>query len=309
MKAEEEGGLILRFRGNLFLTMAAFIWGTTFVAQHVSMESLGPFTYAAARYFLGFLFVLILWFFSRGQRTEKKQAGTYHSGWKTGIGAGLIMFAASSLQQVGMVYTTAGKASFITCLYIIFVPVFSVFLGRKIRWENWLSAALAMSGLYLLCVKADLSFSAGDAIIFVCSVFWTFHILFIGRYAELSDCIEMSVAQLGVCFLGSLAGALLLESIVWADLWKQAFPIFYGGVMSSGIAFTLQIIGQRYAAPSHAAIIMSLESVFGAVASWIILQEEMNRTEIFGCALMFAGMLFVQLCDYWKDRRRHAECL
>ena len=285
----------MRLRGNLFLMTAAFIWGTTFVAQQVGMDALGPFSYAAARYILGCLAVLVIWRGFRGQRQAARRAGTYKSGWLAGVGAGCIMFIASSLQQVAMQYTTAGKTSFITCLYIIFVPLFAVLLKKRIRPENWVGAVLALSGLYFLCVKEDLSLSYGDTLVFISAIFWTFHILFIDRYAAMVDAIEMSVMQIAVCAVCSSVVAAGWEDFTWSGAQQAAFPIFYAGVMSAGVAFTLQIIGQKYAEPSHAAVIMSLEAVFGASASWFFLGEVMQPLEIFGCLLMIAGMLLTQV--------------
>ena len=293
----------MRLRGNLFLLGAAFIWGTTFVAQQSGMDSLGPFSYAAARYALGVLAMLVIWYAYRGSREQTRRAGTYRSGWKAGVGAGCILFVASSMQQVAMQYTTAGKAAFITCLYIIFVPLAAVLLKKKIRPENWAGAALAITGLYFLCVKEELTLGYGDMLVLISSFFWTAHILYIDRFASMVDAIELSVMQLFISFVGSTVCALMLEDITWAGLCAEAFPIFYGGVMSSGIAFTLQIVGQKYAEPSYAAIIMSLESVFGAASSWAILGEVMRPVEIMGCMLMVAGMIVTQVGGLLHQRK------
>lgn len=282
-------------RGNLCLLGAAFFWGTTFVAQMTGMDNLGPFTYAAARYFLGFISLWIIYYLFRDGRRLAKENGTYKPGWRAGLGAGLIMFVASSLQQVAMLYTTAGKTSFITCLYIILVPLASCWLGRRIRPENWLGAFLAVAGLYFLAIKDDFSLGLGDAIVLVGSFFWTAHILFIGKFAAMADAIEMSVTQIGVVTVLSLGVALAWETATWRDLQSAWLPIFYGGIMSAGVAFTLQIIGQRYAKPTHAAIIMSFESIFGALAGWLLLGEAMQEREIGGCIMMVVGMVVTQL--------------
>ena len=296
----------MRLRGNLFLMMAAFLWGTTFVAQMTGMDNLGPFTYAASRYFLGFCSLLLIWWLYRGPRRIAKQAGTYMPGWKAGMGAGCIMFVATSFQQVAMLYTTAGKTAFITCLYIILVPLFSVLLGRRIRPENWAGALLAITGLYFLSIRGELSLGFGDSLVLISAFFWTAHILFIDRFAGCVDVMELSAAQVGICTLASLLAALAFESIRWEDIQSAGFAIFYGGVMSAGVAFTLQIIGQKYAEPSHAAIIMSFEAIFGALASWIILGEVMTGMEIFGCVLMAAGMLATQMGGILRRKRRVA---
>lgn len=292
----------MRLKGNLFLLVAAFIWGTAFVAQLVGMENIGPFTYCMGRYILGFFAVLVIWFFTNAKREESKSEGSYISGWKYGLGAGLIMFVATSFQQVSLLYTTAGKSAFLTCLYIIFVPLFAVFLKKKIRRENWLGAVCGLAGLYCLCVKEDLVFNVGDIYAFICAIFWSFHILFIDRYAEKADNIEISAGQIAVCAVFSSIAAFLLEDVNFGAMVSSWFPIFYAGVMSSGVAFTFQIIGQKYAEPAHAALIMSLESVFGALSGWAILGESLTTMEFGGCVLMMAGMLVTQYSVIFKNR-------
>ncbi len=294
----------MRLRGNLFLLTAAFLWGTTFVAQMTGMDNLGPFSYAACRYLLGFASLIFLWYFYREPRRSAQRAGTYEAGWKAGLGAGCIMFVATSFQQVAMLYTTAGKTAFITCLYIIFVPIFSVLWGRRIRVENWVGAILAVTGLYFLSIRGESALGMGDGLVLVSSFFWTAHILFIDRFAKRVDAIELSAAQVGICALFSFFVALALENLQWDAVLSAAFAIFYGGVMSAGVAFTLQIVGQKYAEPSHAAIIMSFEAVFGALASWIILGEIMSGMEICGCVLMATGMIATQAGGFLRKRRR-----
>ncbi|MFV0635375.1 DMT family transporter [Mitsuokella sp. WILCCON 0060] len=294
----------MHLRGNLMLLLAAFIWGTTFVAQMVGMDGLGPFTYAAARYILGFLFLVGLWYTWKGPRETAKRAGTYHAGWKAGLGAGCIMFVATSLQQVAMLYTTAGKTAFITALYIILVPLGAVLLGKRIHIENWIGAFLALAGLYFLSIHGEVALSFGDGLVLISAFFWTGHILFIDRFASLVDPIELSTTQVGVCAAGSLVAALLFETIAVQPIFSAWFAIFYGGVMSAGVAFTLQILGQQYAEPGQAAIIMSFEAVFGVLSSWLLLGEQMTIAQIMGCVLMLAGMIITQIRPLLKDRRR-----
>lgn len=274
--------------------LAAVIWGTAFVAQLVGMEEIGPFTYCMARYILGFSAVMMVWFVTNGQRKISKADGTYISGWKYGLGAGVVMFIATSFQQVSMLYTTAGKAAFLTCLYIIFVPLFAVFLKKVIRRENWIGAMCALAGLYCLCVKEDLVFNIGDVYAFICSLFWTIQILIIDRYASRADCIELAAGQMAVCMVCSTVAAFVMEDVHFGAVMNSWIPIAYAGIMSSGVAFTCQIVGQKYAEPAHAAIIMSMESVFGALSGWAILGEQMNGLEIFGCFLMMTGMMVTQ---------------
>ena len=293
----------MRWRGNGCLLMAAFIWGTTFVAQSVGMERIGPFTYGAARFFLGMIALAGLWLLSGGlERWEMSMRS-----FGVGAGAGCIMFAASALQQYGLQYTTVGKASFLTCLYLIFVPLAGVFLRQRIRAEHWLGAALAVTGLYLLCMKEGLSFGYGDALVLSCAFFWTAHILFIDKYVLQVETITMSLAQVVVVFLLNAATASFFETAHAEDIASAWFSLFYAGVLSTGVAFTLQIIGQREADPAPAAVIMSLESLFGALAGWLVLGETLSSREIAGCVLMGAGMLVSQAGRYameaWKKRR------
>lgn len=293
----------MRLRGNLYLLGAAFIWGTTFVSQMTGMEELGPYGYAAARYVLGFVSVLVIWYAFRGQRARARALGTYVPGWLPGLGSGLLMFVGSTLQQVGMTGTTAGKTAFITALYIVLVPLGAVFLGRKIRRENWYGAALATCGLALLSLHGSLAVAWGDAVVFVGAFFWAAQILFIDRFAARVDAIELSVAQVFVCMVGSVVLAALFETVTLPAIAHSWLAIFYGGVMSAGVAFTLQIFGQKYAEPGPAAIIMSFESVFGALASWFFLDEVLTAQELCGCLLMFLGMTVTQARLFCRRRR------
>lgn len=274
--------------------MASFLWGTTFVAQLTGMEGIGPFTYGMGRYVIGLFVVLAIWVAFGPRRQRARAEGRYVPGWKFGLGAGCIMFVASAFQQFALLFTTAGKAAFITCLYIVFVPLFARLIGKRIRLENWLGAFVAAAGLYCLSVQGELDLNYGDVLAFICSVFWAFHILFIDRYAEKADNIELSASQLAVCALLNTAACFWLEPFEWQQLLDAAVPILYAAVLSSGVAFTLQIMGQKTAEPAPAAVIMSLESVFGALAGWLVLGERLYSIELAGCALMLAGMLITQ---------------
>lgn len=291
-------------QGYLFLLLASFFWGTTFVAQMVGMDEIGPFTYGMGRYVIGFFVVLLIWLALSGQRRKAKEQGTWQSGWKYGIGAGCIMFVGSAMQQVAMLYTTAGKTAFITCLYIILVPLFARLIGKRIRPENWLGAAVAVAGLYCLSIKGDFDLNFGDILAFIGAFFWSFHILFIDRYASRADGVEISASQLGMCAILNTVACLWLETFTWQQLVGAAVPILYAAVLSSGVAFTLQIMGQKTAEPAPAAVIMSLESVFGALGGWLVLGETMNHEEILGCCLMLAGMLITQAGLIFKKTRQ-----
>jgi drug/metabolite transporter (DMT)-like permease len=286
--------MFMQIRGTLMLLAASFFWGTTFVAQLTGMDGLGPFSYAAARYFIGFLSLLAVLLYTRKSRAVERRQRNYQRGFLIGLIIGVVLFIASSMQQVALQYSTAGKAAFITCLYIVFVPLGAKFLGKIIRRENWLGAGLAIVGLYLLAIGGDFSIQLGDTILFVSAFFWTAQILLIDRFASKADLIELSTAQIFITMILSFVMMFVLETPRLSAMVNAWFPILYGGVMSSGVAFTLQNYGQRYAEPSTAAILMSFEAIFGALAGWFFLNEVMSSREIFGCVLMLIGMLATQ---------------
>lgn len=284
----------MQIKGTLMLLGAAFFWGTTFVAQLEGMDGIGPFSYAAPRYLTGFLSLLIILIFTRKNRAKERRKKNYQRGFLIGLIIGVVLFIATSMQQIALQYSTAGKAAFITCLYIVFVPLGAKLLGKIIRRENWLGAGLAIVGLYLLAVGGDFSIQLGDAILFVSAFVWTAQILLIDRFASKVDLIELSTAQIFIVMILSFAAMFALETPNLSAMLNAAFPILYGGIMSSGVAFTLQNYGQRYAEPSTAAILMSFEAIFGALAGWFFLNEIMTSREIFGCVLMLLGMFATQ---------------
>lgn len=284
----------MQLKGTLMLLGAAFFWGTTFVAQLEGMDGLGPFSYAAPRYLTGFLSLLIVLLYTRRSRAKERRQKNYQRGFAIGLLIGVVLFVASSMQQIALQFSTAGKAAFITCLYIVFVPLGAKFLGKIIRRENWLGAGLAIVGLYLLAIGEGFSIQIGDAILFVSAFIWTLQILLVDRFASKVDLIEMSTAQVFIVMILSFAAMFVLETPSLSAMFNAWFAILYGGVMSAGVAFTLQLYGQRYAEPSTAAIIMSFEAIFGALAGWLFLNEVMSSREIFGCVLMLLGMLATQ---------------
>ncbi|MBR4641630.1 MAG: DMT family transporter [Selenomonadaceae bacterium] len=284
----------MQIKGTLMLLGAAFFWGTTFVAQLTGMYGLEPFSYAAGRYLIGFLSLLVLLIFTRKSRAVERRQKNYRRGFAIGLIIGVVLFIASSMQQIALQYSTAGKAAFITCLYIVFVPLGAKLLGKVIRRENFIGAGLAIVGLYLLAVGEGFSVQLGDAILFAGAFFWTAHILMADKFANRVDVIEMSAAQVFMTLILSSVAMFAFEEPNLSAMFDAWFPIFYGGVMSSGIAFTLQLYGQKYADPSTAAIVMSFEAIFGALAGWFFLNEIMSAREIFGCVLMLIGMLATQ---------------
>ena len=284
----------MQIKGALMLLGAAFFWGTTFVAQLTGMDGIGPFTYAAARYFLGFLCLSGILIFTSKTRMSERRKEKLSRGFLAGLICGIFLFIASSMQQISLQYTTAGKAAFITCLYIMFVPLGAAFFGKKIFPENWAGAIFALFGLYLLAINEEITINRGDVILFFSAFSWTAHILVVDKFANKVDVMELSAAQIFITMVFSFAAMLIFENPTIDAVKSAAFPIFYGGVMSSGVAFTLQLYGQKYADPSAAAILMSFESIFGALSGWLLLGEVMTGREILGCCMMILGIIVTQ---------------
>lgn len=282
-------------KSDFLLTITAAIWGFAFIAQRAGMEYVGPFTFNAIRFALGAL-VLFPFLFRRTHKTNESTGNTAPRSIFVGAGlAGIILFLGSTFQQVGIVYTTAGKAGFITELYVILVPILGIFLGNRTNLQIWAGAFLAIVGLYFLSIHEDFSMTNGDLLVLVSAFFWASHILLIDRLTSRLDTFQLAFFQFFVCALLSLIGAVIAEEIVLANILKAAVPILYAGLMSVGIAYTLQVVAQKEAHPSHAAIIMSLESVFAALGGWWILNEVLNTREILGCFLMLTGMILSQI--------------
>ncbi len=282
---------------NLLLLLTAGIWGFAFVAQRVGMDYVGPFTFNGIRFALGACSLLPLIFFLKQKNKDEnygQQEGTGVVG--AGILAGSVLFLGASLQQIGLVYTTAGKAAFITCLYIVFVPMIGIFFKQYISLTTWLGSIITIAGLYILCVK-DTSFliSYGELLELIGSLFWTIHILLIDRFSRKVNVLQLSFIQFMTCAILSMITALFIETISLISLQDALVPILYGGIASVGIAYTLQVVGQKNAQPSHAAIILSMETVFAAIGGWIILNEKLTSREVVGCGIMLAGMLLSQL--------------
>ena len=285
------------------LLAASFFWGTTFVAQILGMEGLGPYTYAAARFALGVLFIGALWLLYCDKRAEQRRAGTFRSGFRAGIPVGLAMFVGVTLQQVALLYTTAGKTAFITTVYIVLVPLAAVLLGQRVRAVQWGGAVLAFAGVYFLSAHGETTINTGDLLVLICSFFWMAQILLIDRYARAVDAIELCFMQMIVCTIGSAVLAAIYESFAWSDIWSAAVPILYAGLFSCGVAYTCQILGQAYVEPTQAAILMSTEAIFAAVAGWIVLGETMSGVQLLGCALLLGGALMAQVRGTGKSQK------
>ncbi len=290
-----------KLKGNILLFLTAFIWGCAFVAQRTGMEYIGPLTFNGIRSIVGGITLLVFLFFRSlfSKKNENEKTHRKKVSWKftllCGVVCGICLFAGTTLQQMGMVYTTAGKAGFITALYIVLVPLLGVFLGKKIRPIVWLGVLLAIFGLYLLCVGEDFTVNKGDVLVLLCSVAFTFHITFVDKVSQKIDGVVISCIQLFVCGLISVPGMLLFETLDWNLILQCIVPILYAGVMSCGIAYTLQIVAQKYTEPTIASMIMSLESVFALLSGMIILKEKISMLEMLGCVLMFAAVILAQL--------------
>lgn len=298
--------MIKKFKGSIMLLMTSLIWGTAFVAQSEGMNYVGPFTYNAMRTLLGGIVlipVIMLFRFhdrkSGGGKSEYSLKNTVAGG----ICCGAVLFIASSLQQAGIVYTTAGKAGFVTALYIVIVPVIGIFLHRKMPLKMWLFIAVALAGFWLLCIKDNFSISSGDMLVFIGAVFFAVHIIVIDHFNKMeTDGVLMSCIQFFTAGLLMLICMFIFEKPVISDICDAGGTILYAGIMSCGAAYTLQILGQKYTNPTLSTLLMSLESVFAALSGWLILNERLSAKEFFGCILIFAAVILAQLAGTDKQQ-------
>ena len=281
-------------RSDLLLLLTALIWGLAFVAQRAGMAHIGPFLFNGIRFGLGSLCLLPLFYRRRKQHAVAlvRQRPLLHQG---GFVAGLILFAGASLQQAGLVYTSAGKAGFITGLYVVFVPLLGLFVGQHTARGTWAGAGLAVVGLYLLSFSGAMAINPGDLLVLASAAVWAAHVLIIDRLVSRLDAIALAIRQFAICSLFSFLVALVAEPFSPTGLYRAAIPILYAGLLSVGIGFTLQVVAQREAHPAHAAIIMSLEAAFAALGGWLLLGESLSNRELLGCALMLVGMVLSQL--------------
>lgn len=287
----------MQLKSTILLLTTAAIWGLAFVAQRVGMDFIGPFTFNGIRFALGGLSLLPLIVYHHTDAVRQDDGASPASSLRVGIIAGFILFIAASLQQIGLIYTTAGKAAFITCLYIVLVPLAGIWLKQSIARSTWTGSLLAVAGLYLLCVKESFVVSYGDLLELAGAVFWAGHILLIDRFARKTDSLQLAFTQFMTCAVLSMLVAAAAETITITGILQAGIALLYGGVCSVGIAYTLQIIGQKNASPAHAAIILSMETVFAALGGWVILGEQLTSREFAGCVLMLSGMLLAQLCS------------
>lgn len=289
-----------QLRGGAMLMLTALIWGTAFVAQSVGMDYLGPCAFTATRNFIGCVALLpVIALASRMRSGAQPEEAAPAPGKKAlfgwGAACGLLLGGATLLQQAGMQTASAGKAGFLTALYIVIVPVLGIFLGRRPGLKVWMGVVLALVGAYLLSVKGGAGIASGDLLVIASAVVFSLHILVIDSVPAGVDGVRLSCVQFLVAGAFALVLALFLESFTWRDILSAWVPLLYTGVVSSGVGYTLQILGQRTVNPTVASLILSLESVFAALAGWAILGQALSLRELFGCALVFVAVILAQL--------------
>lgn len=310
----------MKLKNALLLALTAFIWGTAFVAQSVGMDYIEPFTFNGIRSFIGALTLVPCILVQKGIRGRDKRTSQstsiiertsgsekisentidMHNGnikelIVGGLFCGILLFAATSLQQAGIKYTSAGKAGFITACYIVIVPLIGIFMKKTSGWKIWAAVVLALAGLYCLCITDGFSVGKGDVLIFLCAIGFSVHIMVIDYFSPRVNGIALSCIQFLVCAVVSLPFMFSLEHPEMAAILSAWLPILYAGVLSCGVAYTLQIIGQRNVNPTIASLILSLESCFSVLAGWVILHESLSIKESAGCVLMFAAIILAQL--------------
>lgn len=296
---------------NLLLLLTAAIWGFAFVAQRVGSQYVGAFTFNGIRFALGSISLVPLIFYLD---KRKKGTGTTEDNIEVktkkilipGVLVGTVAYAGSTLQQMGLIYTTAGKAGFITGFYMIIVPIIGIFLGIKIMRNSWIGIGLAVIGLYFLSVNENFSVNYGDLLEIIGAVFWAVHILAIDHFSKKVDCLKLSCLQFATCSILSLISAFIFEPIAVSNIKEALVPILYGGLLSVGVAYTLQVVAQKNANPAHAGIIMSMESVFGAIGGALILGETMSTRGYLGCLFIIGGIIISQI-KFSSDLQHAAE--
>lgn len=292
-----------QIRNSLLLLLTATIWGTAFVAQSVGMEYVEPFTFTCVRSIIGgFVLIPCIWFLRKLKMKEEKTSIVASRPLVTkveligGICCGIALCVASNAQQLGIVHTTVGKAGFITALYVVIVPIMGLFFKKRVSFVVWICVVLSVIGLYLLCMtEGSFTLAYGDFLVLICAILFSIHILVIDYFSPRGDGVVISCIQFFVC--GILSGIIMLfaENPELGNILAAKGPILYAGVLSSGVAYTLQIVGQKDMNPTVASLILCLESVVSALAGWIILNQALTERELFGCVLMFAAIVLAQM--------------
>lgn len=291
-----------QMRQVVFPILAAFIWGTAFVAQDLCADSIGTFAFNATRYFIAVLALLVVILISDKLKKNKptltaqeKKAGSKQL-WLGGLCCGAALAIASNFQQAGLVAgTDAGKAGFITALYVVLVPVFGLFFKRKVSFPTWIAVVLSVVALYLLCIKGDFSLAPGDLLVLVCAVCFAVHILVIDHFTAYCDGVKLSCLQFLFAGIISTICMFIFEDVDFAAILSCALPLLYVGIFSCGVGYTLQILAQKDSNPTVVTILLSLESVFAVIAGAIILKQQMTVREYIGCAIMFAAVILAQI--------------
>ena len=288
-------------KNNILLVLTALIWGCAFVAQSVGMDYVGPFTFNMARFLIGAIVLLpVIWFMDRQRKTGAEKG----AGQKTliigGICCGIALAVASTLQQWGILFTTVGKAGFITAMYIVIVPLLGIFIGKKVRPLIIGCVAIAVVGFYFLCMTESLRLGLGDFLVLLCAIAFSIHILVIDHFSPKVDGVKMSAIQFLTAAIISAVPTLLWEEPVFTEILQAWQPVLYAGVMSCGVAYTLQIIAQKNADPTVASLLLSLESVFSVLAGWVLLGQGLSLKELFGCVLIFCAIILAQLPEKKK---------
>ncbi|MDO5698482.1 MAG: DMT family transporter [Dermatophilus congolensis] len=289
--------LSARARANLLILLTSAIWGFAFVSQRVGADHMGPFAFNGVRFALGAvsLVPVIMWLDKRNGTTRSRQIEATRAALGPGILAGLVLFTAATLQQIGLITSTAGEAAFISGLYMVIVPLLGLWLGMRPTWHTWAGVGLAAAGLYLLSVTGRLTIAPGDALLLAGAVFWAIHILVIDRYAPHHDALRLSLVQFVACAAASLVLAVLTEPDPFGGVGSATVPLLYGGIVSVGVAYTLQVVAQRHVRPADAALIFSTEALFGVIGGALFLAENLGLRGYAGCTLMLAGIVVSQL--------------
>lgn len=277
-------------KGNLLLLLTAFIWGMAFVAQSVAMDAVGPLTFTCVRSLIAGITLSFLLPFEKSRKKEDTKVL-----WKAGVLCGMCLTVATLTQQYGIVSTTVGKAGFITALYVVFVPILSVFLGKKISGKIGICVGMSVLGLYFLCMNESLTLTSGDTLVLLCAVGFAVHILIVDHYSDRVDGVKMSCIQFYVLGLLCVIPMFLFEKPTLHAIRNALVPILYAGILSSGAGYTLQILGQKDTDPTIASMILSLESVFAALGGLVLLHQSMSLRECIGCAFTFGAVLIAQL--------------
>ncbi len=284
-----------KLKSNLLLALAAFIWGIAFVAQSVSMDHIGPWTFTCIRNFIAAATLYILMPLLNKMTGSEDKSTNKKEMWIGGICCGIALAVASMFQQTGIIYTTVGKAGFLTALYTVIVPILSLFLGKKSKWNVYVAVGISIIGMYFLCMNEDFSIAYGDVLVLICALMFAFHIMIVDHFVQKIDGIKLSCIQFLTSGLFCLIPMLVFEKPDLTNIFAAAVPILYAGILSSGAGYTLQIVGQKGADPSIAGMILSLESVFAALAGTLLLHEVLSLRELFGCILVFMAIIFSQI--------------